>query len=111
MPFEALLSAVAHAHAHVPRKALQAKEGAMCGESRDCGRALLPARVQVAVPDVRDIAVEALHRQALPLRVTAEFAGGREALIEKHFVERWMLERPRVSGSCRHECNACDQRQ
>jgi len=81
-----------YTHTGVPRELFKAEEHAVRGQAGDGCTSLLPARVQVMEPDVRDITRESLHRHSAPPGIVAERAGGREALIEEHSVQRGMIQ-------------------
>jgi hypothetical protein len=106
-----LFGAMGYAHPYIPRKPLEAEERSMRRQPRDGHRAFPPARMQVVIPDVRDIAVEALHRLPLPFRLPSELAGCREPLVEKHFVERGMLQGFCVNGLDRRQRDSAHERQ
>ena len=72
---------------------------------------LLPAQVQILIPDVGHIAGEAVHRFAAPGSGPPERARGSEAVVEEHLVEPGMFQRTRLRGLQRRERQARNERQ
>lgn len=87
MPGIPVLGTMNHAHPYVPRKVLQAEEGAVGREPRDGRRALSPAGMKIVKPHVRDVPRESLRRMAKLSCVETEGAARFETLIEQHPVE------------------------
>ena len=89
-----MLAEERQAHPLVPRQKVETEEGCLLRQSRDGYRPLLPAVIEIVVPQLRDVASNAVNGEAEPLRLGRKSAARQQPLVENNFVELHGRNRP-----------------